>query len=74
MVSLFGNCPRCGAQVVSIGTYGDRTRTNVFDRLVAEGVPADGKFVLEPCGDIIEAAQLQMRTTRGAVNILFRSV
>jgi hypothetical protein len=70
---VFGNCPRCGAEVVSIGTYGDRTRQDVHDQLVADGVPDEGRFVLEPCGDVIDAGQIQLRKTGDAVGITFRA-
>jgi hypothetical protein len=70
---VFDNCPRCGVAVVSLGAYGDRTRRDVHEQLVADGVPEHGRFVLEPCGDIIDASQIQLRTVGGVVRIAFES-
>ncbi len=69
---IFGNCPRCGTDVVSVGAYGDRKRHDIHAQLIGEGVPADGRFVLEPCGDVIDAAQIQLRKIDNSVTITFR--
>jgi hypothetical protein len=66
-----GKCPRCRSEVKSISLYGDRTRQDVTNNLIEEGVPDGGRFTLEPCGDIIEAAQIQLRKTEGTVGIVF---
>jgi hypothetical protein len=68
---VFGNCPRCGTEVVSVGSYGDRTRRDVHDQLVADGVPEEGRFVLEPCGDVIDAAQIKLRKVGDVIGIAF---
>ncbi len=71
-VVAYGNCPRCGADVVNIGAYGDRTRQDVHPQFVADGVPDDARFALEPCGDIIEASRLQLQKIGAIVVVTFR--
>lgn len=67
VVSL--TCPRCGREVVSIGTYGDRSRRDITAELIADGVPDGGRFVLEPCGDVIDASQIQLRMVDDRITI-----
>ena len=66
-IVVFGSCPRCGGEVVSIGAYGDRTRRDITPDLIAEGVPEEGRFMLEPCGDVIDVSQLELRMLDGRV-------
>ena len=68
-----GKCPRCGAEVVSIGTYGDRTRRDITAELIADGIPEEGRFVLEPCGDAIDASQIQLRMVDDRITITLQS-
>jgi hypothetical protein len=66
-----GQCPRCGTEIVSIGVYGDRTREDISEQLLADGVPDEGRFMLEPCGDLIDSTQIQLRKIEGRVAITF---
>ena len=54
---------------MSIGTYGDRTRRDITAELIADGVPDEGRFALEPCGDMIDASRIQLRMLDGSVTI-----
>ena len=67
-----GVCPRCGREVAAIGTYGDRSRRDITADLIADGVPEEGRFTLEPCGDVIDASQIRLRILddRVAVTLL----
>jgi hypothetical protein len=56
-----GSCPRCGKDVAAIGTYGDRARRDVTAELIADGVPEEGRFTLEPCGDVIDVSQIRLQ-------------
>jgi hypothetical protein len=66
---ISGTCPRCGREAVSIGTYGDRTRRDITVELIADGVPDEGRFMLEPCGDVIDASQIQLRMLDDRITI-----
>ena len=55
---------------MSIGSYGDRTRRDICADLIADGVPDEGPFVLEPCGDVIQASQIQLRMVDERITIV----
>jgi hypothetical protein len=44
---------------------------DVHDQLGDDGVPDNARFMLEPCGDIIGAAQVRLRKHGTVVDITF---